>query len=37
MAMVTILSEKGEVAPALLNRAICLEIRDEQVEKLLHI
>jgi len=31
------LAERREVPPTLLDRAICLEIRNEEVEELLNI
>jgi hypothetical protein len=35
--VVSILPERGEVSPTLLDRTVCLEIRDEEVEELLNI
>ncbi len=37
MAVVPVVSERGKVPPALLDRSVCLEIRHEQVEKLLNV
>jgi len=37
MAVVSILSERGEVSPTLLDRTVCLEIRNEEEEELLNI
>jgi hypothetical protein len=37
VAVVPILPKRGEIPPTLLDRTVCLEIRDQEVEKLLHI
>jgi len=37
MAMVAILAKKREITPCLLDRTVCLEIREKKVEKLLDI
>jgi hypothetical protein len=37
MAVITILPKRREVPPTLLDRTVCLEIRDEEVEELLYI
>jgi len=37
MAVIPILPERGEIPPALLDRSVRLQVRDEKVEKLLHI
>jgi hypothetical protein len=37
MAVVSILPERREVSPALLDRSVCLKVRYEEVEELLHI
>jgi len=37
MAVVPILPERGEVSPTLLDRPVRLEVRYEEVKKLLHV
>jgi hypothetical protein len=37
VAVVPILPKRGEISPTLLDRTVCLEIRDQEVEKLLDI
>jgi hypothetical protein len=37
MAMVPIFSERREISPCLLERSVCLEIREKKIEQLLYI